>query len=422
MSAEFPEIDYLTAKEWVHKELGSHPAIRSKLTSLPNLTWEKNEIHLSFPAPGLSKARILDSIQRIQSRIPNLRIHSMEEKYVCIQAMNANLFDNKSLLDNAKFRFFIRESGGSFEFSKPKGITEPELIAILEIFRLLFQDSETGSLDPKEILTKLGVTIYDPMEKRPDQILGFEGLFGYADLKKEIQETIVLPFQNPEIFDQISNLTRRNPGKNRPRAILFEGEPGVGKTSMARILSDVCRVKMLYVPIESIMSKYYGESAKNLSYIFDSAELYPESLLFLDEIDSLAGSRDQGMFEATRSVLSVLLRKLDGMEGLQRTILIGATNRKSDLDSALVSRFDRSIYFPLPNLEERSEILRGYARHLSPESTRKIAEILKGYSGRNLKDFCDTVERRWASKILEEKTRVSAPPAEIYENLAAQFS
>jgi len=182
-------------------------------------------------------------------------------------------------------------------------------------------------------------------------------------------------------------------------------------------------IPLVYVPVENILSKYYGESAQNLAGVFDAAGEMDRVILFLDEIDSLAGSRDEGLFEATRRVLSVLLRKLDGMESREGVLTIGATNRSQDLDHALLSRFDQSIRFPLPNAEERAEIFGGYARHLSPEDLQGIAAVSSGCSGRTIHDICQYAERRWARKLIKEKAvQATPPPPEIYRELAQEQS
>jgi SpoVK/Ycf46/Vps4 family AAA+-type ATPase len=100
---------------------------------------------------------------------------------------------------------------------------------------------------------------------------------------------------------------------------------------------------------------------------------------------------------------------------------MGATNRKIDLDSALVSRFDKSIYFPLPNASERAAILSGYAMQLDEQLRRKIAEKLEGYSGRKIKDFCDMVERRHVTHLIEKNLPISAPSAEDYLKIIGEI-
>lgn len=190
----------------------------------------------------------------------------------------------------------------------------------------------------------------------------------------------------------------------------------MGKTTIARIIASEAGIPLVYVPVESIMSKWYGQSSQNLSQIFDSCEDMGRTLLFIDEIDSLAGSRDGNMFEATRRILSVLLRKLDGIDSAENTLTVGATNRKGDLDHALISRFDQTIHFPLPNEKERAAIFSRYAKHLSDEELTPLATASEGLSGRNIRDVCEYTERRWARQLIIKKIDPRAPTAEFYRN------
>ncbi len=408
------EIDFLSSKEFILKELSSLDSIKNNKASLPEIFPEKNEIKIRFLALSLSKEKIFDCLAIIKKHIENIRIHTFEDNFYSFQALNENLFSKDSILDNIKFRFSVFKEN-LVEISKRGNLKMDEVYSIISIFKYLNSDNSTKFINPKEILIKLGTTVFDPVEeKAKNNSFDFDHIAGYENVKREILESIIMPVQNPSAFDEMTKLTRKFPTKNRPRAVLFEGDPGVGKTTMAKVVSYLCDIPLIYVPIESILSKYYGESSQNLAYVFDAASMFPSALLFLDEIDSLAGNRDEGMFEATRKMLSVLLRKLDGFEGKSTTITIGATNRKQDLDRALVSRFDKVIYFPMPNPKERAAILGTYAIHLPEKDRMELSNEMEGFSGRNIKDFCDYVERKWATQIIEKKLELSPPPLQIY--------
>ena len=127
------------------------------------------------------------------------------------------------------------------------------------------------------------------------------------------------------------------------------------------------------------------------------------------------------MHEATRRVLSVLLRNLQGIAQSENVLVIGATNRAGDLDRALVSRFNRVVRFELPNASERVEIFRLYAGHLAKEHLEALAENSQGKSGRDLEDICGEAERRWAHQVIAEGSQPSAPPFDKYvESLATK--
>ncbi|MDX1958045.1 MAG: AAA family ATPase [Leptospiraceae bacterium] len=412
-------MDFLSVREAISKELGSlSPEERGDL-GLPEVFPEKNELKIEFTIPTLTKEQVLDSIQILKSHIENLRIHTFESGYYTIQALNENLFDTKNILETVRFRFVSSRTSSKIEISKKGNYKSEELFAIFNLYKYFLSGSGKKTQNPKELLLKLGISVYDPIEEElKGEQLDFGWIAGYENVKREIKDSIILPIQNPNAFEEISKLTRKHPSRNRPRAVLFEGDPGVGKTTMAKIVSYLCKIPMIYVPIETILSKYYGESSQNLAYVFDAASLFPSSIIFLDEIDSLAGSREEGLFEATRNLLSVLLRKLDGFEGKPGSMTLGATNRKQDLDPALLSRFDKSIYFPLPDLEERTAILGNFAIHLDEDSRRRVAEKLNKTSGRNIKDFCDYVERKWTARLLESKNEIIAPPVELYLEIA----
>jgi hypothetical protein len=318
-----------------------------------------------------------------------------------------------------KIEFGVDGKGaGKIRFEKQALLAQEEINCILEIFKK-FAVRDPASLpkavapvDPTIKLGELGAVVF-----APDPEFTEDRIAGYAETLKAVRETVVLPLRSPEVYVKIGELARVRPGSSVPRAVLFEGPPGTGKTTMARVIASAGDIPLIYVPVESIMSKWYGESEKRLDAIFAAAGQLPRSIVFLDEIDAFAGSRETGtMHEATRRILSVLLRQLQGLVDSSRIVVIGATNTADHLDPALLSRFNLRVHFPLPNADERAAILGRYARHLDAAALAALAASSDGRSGRELEDACGVAERLWASQlILQAATEVTAPPLASYE-------
>jgi flagellar biosynthesis GTPase FlhF len=273
-------------------------------------------------------------------------------------------------------------------------------------------------------LESLGCTVYGTTKDDSEaKTMEWNSLAGYEKVKEDVEATVLLALKHPETYERIARSTREKYESNRPKAILFEGPPGTGKTTTAKIIASQAGVPMVYVPVESICSKWYGESGKNLSKIFDACESLEDSIIFLDEVDALATKRgDSNMHEATRRTLSTLLRRLEGFKEKKSTIFVCATNRKVDLDPALLSRFDISVNFDLPNASSRELIFARYARQLSKDELKQISskDISGGMAGRDIKEVCQAAERKWASMLILGKTKEyperDEPPYEIYKN------
>lgn len=279
-----------------------------------------------------------------------------------------------------------------------------------------------SSSGPIERLRSLGVDVHD---KGDSMSLGWDDLAGNDTVKEKLAASVLLAIQHPEIYEDIAKQTRQRFEPNRVKAVLFDGPPGVGKTLSARILASQSGLPFVYVPVETVMSKWFGEAEKNLEKIFSACEELGQCIIFIDEVDSLAANRDSpnGIHEASRRLLSVLLRKLEGFREKKRTIVISATNRRQDLDQALLSRFDQTITFNLPDARGRSAIFQRYAKHLDPESHSFLAQdaVSANFSGRDIKEACQNAERDFAAEVIAGRKK-GLPQREEYARACAERS
>ncbi|KAL5157711.1 Cell division cycle protein [Glycine soja] len=337
------------------------------------------------------------------------------------------------------FHSLIGSDKAEIEFIKQGDLSPEELDAFVSVLQLAgnkLGQRNTLERKPREETEKvpsvdksisdlegMGVRIYgldEPVGISNDGEISWDNIAGYEHQKRVVEDTILLALHSPEVYDDIARGTRHKFESNRPRAVLFEGPPGTGKTSCARVIANQAGVPLLYVPLEAIMSEFYGKSERLLGKVFSLANTLPNgAIIFLDEIDSFAAARDNEMHEATRRILSVLLRQIDGFEQDKKVVVIAATNRKEDLDPALISRFDSMIAFGLPDHQNRQEIASKYAKHLSKPELDELARVTEDMSGRDIRDVCQQAERSWASKIIrgqvpKEGEKAQLPPLQEY--------
>ena len=212
--------------------------------------------------------------------------------------------------------------------------------------------------------------------------ISYEDIGGLDDTIKNLREMVELPMRYPELFQRL--------GVNPPKGVLLHGPPGTGKTLLAKAVASESASHFVHVSGPEIMSKFYGESEQKIREIFEEAAKNEPSIIFIDEIDSIAPKRDdQGSGEVERRIVSQMLSLMDGLSGRGETIVIGATNRPNSIDPALrrPGRFDREIEIPVPTSEARKVILEIQTRYMplaEDVDLKNIVEHTKGFVGADL--------------------------------------
>jgi transitional endoplasmic reticulum ATPase len=249
-------------------------------------------------------------------------------------------------------------------------------------------NSAVEDYSPQEEAVVVGYNTKIEMVREPSKIqpkgvplVTFEDIGGLTKQIQKLRELVELPLLRPELFRTFSI--------RPPKGILLYGPPGTGKTLIARAVANTVKANFYLISGPEIGSKYYGESEKRLRDIFKEAEKTAPSIIFVDEIDSLAPSRDNTSTEVERRIVSQLLTLMDGLSPSDKVVVIGATNRPNAVDPALrrPGRFDREIEIPAPDAPARLEILRVHTRRLplaSDVSLEEIAELTNGFVGADL--------------------------------------
>lgn len=215
---------------------------------------------------------------------------------------------------------------------------------------------------------------------------GLGDVGGYEDVKKELKDSIITPLQERELADAY--------GLKPPSGVLLFGPPGTGKTMLMRALSKELGYGFYYVKTSEILSKWVGESEKNVSELFGNARKSAPAIIFFDEIDAIGKKRSEsGVDEVGPRVLSTLLQEIDGYKDDKKpVIVVGATNVPNKLDPALMrpGRFDKIIYMHLPDFDARKAIFRVHLAKIRDKSPDidydKLAKMTERYSGADIKN------------------------------------
>jgi transitional endoplasmic reticulum ATPase len=250
--------------------------------------------------------------------------------------------------------------------------------------------------------------------KRAVPNVTYEDIGGLKRELRLVREMIELPLKHPEIFQRL--------GIEPPKGVLLYGPPGTGKTLIAKAVANEVDAHFISISGPEIMSKYYGESEQRLREIFEEAKQNAPSIIFIDEIDSIAPKREEVTGEVERRVVAQLLALMDGLESRGQVIVIAATNRPDAIDPALrrPGRFDREIEIGVPDRDGRKEILEIHTRKMplaEDVNLDELADLTHGFVGADLEALCKEAAMHALRRVLPEIDIDKEIPSEVIENL-----
>jgi SpoVK/Ycf46/Vps4 family AAA+-type ATPase len=240
-------------------------------------------------------------------------------------------------------------------------------------------DRTEGDKSEDEIEAAIEETI---VGEKPN--VAWEDVAGLVAAKSALREAIILPMVRPDLFK----------GARKPwKGIMLFGPPGCGKTLIAKAVATECDATFFNVSAAAIISKWLGESEKLVRELFEAAKEKMPSLVFIDEVDSIATERAAGEHDALRRVKTQLMQAMDGVtsKAEDRIVVLGATNIPWEIDAAFRRRFEKRIYVPLPDLEARQAIFKIHTKgveHAPEVNFEELAMLSEGYSGADIALIC----------------------------------
>lgn len=243
----------------------------------------------------------------------------------------------------------------------------------------------------------------------------YDDLGGLRNEVQKIREMVELPMRHPELFEKL--------GVEAPKGVLLYGPPGTGKTLLAKAVAGETNSHFTSISGPEIIGKFYGESEERLREIFKQAEENSPSIIFIDEIDSIAPKREEVTGEVEKRIVSQLLTLMDGMKSRGKVVVIAATNRPDSIDPALrrPGRFDREIEIGIPDQQGRLEILNIHTRGMPIEekvNLDQIARVTHGFVGADLEILAKEAAMRSLRRILPDlDLEAEKIPAEILQKI-----
>ncbi|MHA1995309.1 MAG: CDC48 family AAA ATPase [Candidatus Hodarchaeales archaeon] len=327
---------------------------------------------------------LLDQITRqnagvhLDDTVTIRRAITLNATSITLLSISANTLGNAKAFFNQKLQGRALSIGDRMRFGSMDNIFEYKVVEVQPDNESVVVNNDTKIIIGSQEITSLK----EQKESKAIPKISYEDIGGLDETIKNLREMVELPMRYPELFQRL--------GVTPPKGVLLHGPPGTGKTLLAKAVASESASHFIHVSGPEIMSKFYGESEQKVREIFDEAAENEPSIIFIDEIDSIAPKRDdQGSGEVERRIVSQMLSLMDGLSGRGETIVIGATNRPNSIDPALrrPGRFDREIEIPVPTSDARKVILEIQTRYMplaEDVDMNMIVEHTKGFVGADL--------------------------------------
>ncbi len=278
---------------------------------------------------------------------------------------------------------------------------------------------------PTDVLEKMEVTMRDFLEaykkiepsamreimiQKPN--VRWQDIGDLEEVKQKLREIIEWPLKRPELF--------KKAGIKPPKGVLLYGPPGCGKTLLAKAVANESEANFIAVKGPEILSKWVGESERNIRKIFKKARQVAPAIIFFDEFDAISQVRGASMTDVTERVINQLLTEIDGIEELEKVVVIAATNRPDLIDPALLrpGRIDVHLEIPMPDKKARKEIFKVHTRNMplaKDVNLDKLAELTEGFSGADIAACCREAGMEAIREALKKRAKEIKIKMEYFE-------